>query len=197
MADPIDIVTLAEAKAFLNISGTTFDTELPDYITAASSMWIKRGGPGASSPEYDEWHDGGGTTIALRHVPVLAISALTEATGSTLDALTEQDPGTSAGNYGYSVDTTTGAVTRRAGGIAVPFAAGKRNVHVVYTAGFVTAPADVKHAILLLILHMWETQRGGTKKSNTNADDYQPGTTYSWPRRVEEIFMAYSIPGIA
>lgn len=192
-----DIVTLAQAKTFLNIAGSTFDTELADYVTAASQMWLARGGPGASSLAYDEWYDGGGATISLNHTPVLAISALTEASGMSTYTLTAQDAGGS-GAYGYSLDANTGTIIRRASGEATTFAPGFKNVHVQYTAGYATAPKDIDHAILLLVWHLWETQRGGSKRPGSNSDEYAAkGSTYSWPRRVEEIFRAHVIPGIA
>ncbi len=196
MADAIDIVTRDEAKDFLNITGADFDAELPAYITSASSMWVKRGGPGVSTA-YTEWYDGGSPMIALRHSPVVSVTSVTEVSGSISTALTEADPGTSSGSYEFSVDTASGILTRRAAGAAVAFVPGLRNVKVVYSAGAASVPADIKHAILLLVLHQWETQRGGTKRSKSNGDDYQPGTTYSWPRRVEEIFAAHVAPGIA
>lgn len=192
-----DIVTLAQAKTFLNITGTTFDVELAEYVTSASQMWLARGGPGAGSPAYDEWHDGGGSTVVLNHRPVLAISAITEASGMSTSTLTAQDAGGS-GSDGYSLDKVTGVIVRRSGGEASTFASGVKNVHVQYTAGYTTAPKDVEHAVLLLIWHLWETQRGGSKRPGSNSDEYAPaGSTYSWPRRVEEIFQAHVVPGIA
>lgn len=192
----VDIVTLAEAKAFLNIGDATHDNELPAYITSASEMWVKRGGPGVST-EYTEWHDGGRPMIALNRYPVVSVTSVTEVSGTSSTTLTGADPGTSGGSDDYSIDKATGVMVRRSAGVATPFAGGFRNIKVVYNAGAATVPEDIKHAILLLVLHQWETQRGGTKRSKSNSDDYQPGITYSWPRRVEEILAAHVTPGIA
>lgn len=188
------IITLEEAKTFLNITGTDDDDELQTFVDAAESMWLNRGGPGASSPSYDEWHSGGRAAIVLNHIPVLAITSIVEAEGTSSSTLTEQDPGSASGSYGYSLDKKSGIVTRRVNGYAARFASGLRNVHVVYTAGYVSAPDDVKLAIKLLTLHGWETQRGDLPPSD---DGYVQGTTYSWPRRVEEILAGYKVPGIA
>ena len=197
MTNADDIVTLADAKTFLNITGTNFDTELADYVTGASQVWLNHGGPGISSPSYDEWYDGGQLQISLRHSPVIAITSITDAIGPIAYTLTEQDPGNGGGAYHYSVDKKLGLITRRNSGTAVPFFAGKKNVHVVYTAGFTTVPADVKHAVLLLIGHMWETQRGGTRRPGTNSgDDYVPGMGFMLPHRVKEILDSHRIPGI-
>jgi hypothetical protein len=198
MADAIDIIALQEAKDFLNLTTTVNDAELALFITAASAMWLKRGGPGATSPAYDEWYSGGGPTIALRHTPVIAITQIVEAlTGTTSYILTQQDPGsglTSA--FGYSIVNERGLITRRANGVATEFMVGELNVHVTYTAGFVTAPEDVKLAIKLLVDHMWQTQRGGSKRPNST-DEYVPGVGFMWPHRVEQILGDYVLPGIA
>ena len=198
MAAAIDIVSLDETKAFLNIDDTTYDTELASYITSASSLWIKAGGPGASSPAFDEWYDGGNSTISLRHRPVIEITSIVEAiTGTTAYTLTEQNPGGgSSGAWGYSVNKELGLIVRRANGVEVRTTQGKKNIHVTYKAGFATAPEDVKHAVLLLILHQWETQRGGTRRQSS-AEEYDPRAGFTMPRRVLEILDMYRIPGIA
>ena len=192
-----DLVTLAEAKKHLNINDTSSDDELAGFITSASRMWVERGGPGADSPQYDEWHTGGGMRVALNRGHVLAISEITEASGTAITTLTEQNAGGS-GSDGYSLNKRSGVLKRRSGGMASAFAPGIENVHVVYTAGFVTAPADIKQAANILISHLWETQRGGSKRPGSDDEGYAAkGSTYSWPRRVEEIFQSYVEPGIA
>jgi hypothetical protein len=194
-----DIIALADAKDFLNITSTVDDAKLGEFISAASQMWINRCGPVASSA-FDEWYDGGGTQISLRHTPVLAITKVEESfTAATLYPLVEQTllPGGDSGAWGYSVDLTTGTVTRRAAGVVVNFQPGLRNIHVVYTAGFGAIPADIVHAVKLLVKHMWATQRGGGQRPGTGGDMPDPANFYMWPQRVQEIANYYSTPGIA
>ena len=199
MADG-DVVSLDEAKAFLNITVATFDGELTGFITAASRMWINRVGP-VSSSVFTEWYDGGVPQIALRQVPVLSVTSVVESYGSTTRYVLTEQPLNSGGSmsaWGYTVDLSTGLLTRRATGVAVAFAIGRRNVEVVYTAGYAAAPADIKHAVLLLIMHLWQTQRGGSRRPGQGGtDDWRPDFAFSWPSRVEEIAAGYRVPGIA
>ena len=192
MADAVDIITLDEAKTFLNMLGTASDTELPDFITAASRMWTQRVGP-VNSTAFDEWHDGYGSRIMLRHTPVLTVTLVEESYGPILYTLTE-----TYGTWTYTLDESTGLLTRRAVGVAIPFARGQRNIHVTYTAGYATPPADIKKAVGVLLLHLWETQRGGAKRfGQGGTDDYHPVSAYGWPSRAEMTAAAYLVPGIA
>ena len=201
MASVIDIITLQDAKEFLNITDTRFDAELPAYITTASQMWVNKAGPVAGSPTYSETYDGGVPRIVLRHVPVQSVTSVVESYGTQVRyTLTEQTLQAGGDNsaWGYSVDLSTGLLTRRAAGVAVPFAVGQRNVRVTYTAGFSEVPEDIQHAIRLLVAHLWTTQRGGSRRPGQGGQEgYEPGTSYSWPHRVEEILAAYYVPGVA
>ncbi len=198
MSDPVDLITLQDAKDFLNIVTADSDTELATFITAASQMWVSRGLPGNSVGTLDEWYDGGSTEISLRHSPVVSVTSVVETIGTIGYTLTQAAAGTSSSAWAYSVDLTTGLLVRRAAGVAVCFYQGVRNVHVTYTAGLSTVPADIQQAIKLLVKHLWTTQRGGSRRPGSGgADDTMNMTSYSWPWRVDEIARAYYVPGIA
>ena len=198
MADPVDLITLQEAKDFLNISTADSDVELASFVTAASQMWVSRGLPGNSVGTLDEWYDGGAPEISLRHSPVLSVTSVVETIGTIGYTLTQAAAGTSSTAWAYSVDLTTGLLVRRAAGIAVCFYQGVRNVHVTYTAGLSSVPEDIKQAIKLLVKHLWTTQRGGGRRPGAGGgDDTTNMTAYSWPWRVDEIARSYYIPGIA
>ena len=198
MANAVDLITLQDAKDFLNITDPVSDTELATFITAASQMWVSRGLPGNVTSTIDEWYDGGSPRISLRHTPVASVTAVVETIGTIAYTLTQVDPGTSASAWAYSVDLTTGLLVRRAAGIATAFYRGVHNVHVTYTAGMAVVPADIQQAIKLLVKHLWTTQRGGARRPGTGGgDDTTNMTAYSWPWRVDEIARAYYVPGIA
>jgi hypothetical protein len=171
-ADPIDIVTLGEARSFLNIVSTDHDLELEAVITAASQMWVNRYGPVASTA-YTETHHGVTGSLALNRYPVLTVTSVTGLGG----ALT-----------GYAVDNGSGVVRG--------LLSCSDDVTVVYTAGRAAVPADLHHAVLLLVKHLWETQRGATRRSGTGGAD-NAGTAFSWPWRVEQIGEAYRQAGFA
>jgi hypothetical protein len=163
-------------------------------------MWANRGGPtGTPATPVDEWYNGGSPEINLRRSPVASITLVEESLGSIKYTLTEQATGSGSNAYAYTVDLATGTLVRRAAGMAVNFAIGLRNVHVQYTPGIATVPEDIQLAILLLIKHMWQTQRGIGRRPGTggNDDEWQPREAFAWPNRVEQILAGYKIPGIA
>jgi hypothetical protein len=195
-----DVVSLAQTKAFLNITDTSADSELPFYVSASQNMWINRGGPvGTPSSPIEEWFDGGSPEITLRRAPIASITLVEESWGSSKYTLTEQASGTGSNAYAYTVDLATGTLIRRVAGVATSFANGIRNVRVQYTPGIATVPEDIQLAILLLIKHMWQTQRGIGRRPGTggNDDEWQPREAFAWPNRCEQILAGYKIPGIA
>lgn len=193
------VVTLDQTKEFLNITNTASDTELPFYMSAATSMWALRGGPvGETAAPLDEWYDGGRPSIVTRTYPISSVTLVEESWGSTKYTLTEVATGSGGTAFAYTVDKATGTFVRRAAGIAVPFAVGERNVHIQYTPGYATVPEDVQLAVLLLIGHMWTTQRGIGKRPGLGGDDTSmTGGSFAWPNRCEEILAGYVVPGIA
>jgi uncharacterized phiE125 gp8 family phage protein len=196
-----DIVTLADTKTFLNISGTQYDGELPSFITSASDMIESRIGPVAGSPTYDEWYDGGSTQIVLRHSPVQSVASITESYGGTVTFQLSKvvlDAGVPMGTYGYTFDASNGLITRRAAGGTIPFPAGTMNIHVIYTAGFIAPPAELQTACKILVKHLWETRRGGAKRPGLGGNDEASlKDEGDFPARVEEILANFYIPGIA
>jgi hypothetical protein len=190
MADAVDIITLQEAKEFLDISLATDDAELAGFVTAASRLWVGRVGP-VNPTAFDEWYDGGTPRIVLRRWPLLTVDLVEESFGPIKYTLTE-----SSGTWSYFVDKSTGLLLRRVMNITTPFAYGQRNIHVQYTAGYTTAPADIKQAVALLVQHMWATQRGRTRVRG-GSDEWRPDFAFTWPSRVEAYAASYSVPGIA
>lgn len=196
----VDIITLAQAKAQLNINSTTFDTQLASVLSAASRMWVKRCGPVKDEGAIDEWVDGGNPRIMVRNSPILTVNVVEEVIGALTHPLTLQtlQPGGDTSAWGYSVDLSTGMLTRRAAAIAIPFAAGVKNIHINYNAGYASTPEDITFAVTLLTQHLWETTRGGGRRPGQQTDDqWSPQYAFAWPHRVEEIAASYELPGIA
>lgn len=170
----VDIVELSEAKAFLNIDTATFDAELPYYITSASQMIVNEIGPVNPEPRLQTFPSGQVLTLALRSFPVVAVSSVTVG-------------GSALAPTAYTVSETDGL-------IASPTGFGSGPVIVTYSAGRATIAADIRHAALLLVRHLWSTQRGGAVRGSSEP---QPGSSYSMPNRVLEILSAYMQPGFA
>lgn len=193
------VVTLQQAKDFLNITTTDSDAELPFYTSAATAMWANRGGPvGQPGAPLDEWYDGGRPTIVTRTRPIGSVTLVEESWGSSKYTLSEVATGSGGTAFAYTVDLVTGTFVRRASGVAVPFAVGERNVHIQYTPGYATVPEDIQLAVLLLLKHMWSTQRGiGKRPGLGGGDDAAMKESFAWPNRVEEILAGYVVPGVA
>jgi uncharacterized phiE125 gp8 family phage protein len=190
------MMTLDEAKSYLTMTSTDSDVKLQTFIAAASQMIYNKVGVVSGSPTVDEWHDGGSETIVLRNMgPIESVTTVIESYGTTVYTLTQVSLDTPAAGsaYQYTVDLDQGLLIRRAAGIAIPFAAGSRNIHVTYVAGYATVPADIKQAALVLLDHLWSTQRGPQSRAGVAPD----GVGYSMPNRVLEILQPYMIAGIA
>lgn len=192
------IVTLAQAKTQLGMDDDeTFDAQLTTFVAAASQMVVNRVGAVAGSPSLDEWHDGGSTDILLYNEgPIQSVTSVTESFGSVVYTLSQitLDSGSVTTPYGFTVDLNLGLLVRRAAGVAIPFADGEANIHITFVAGYATTPPDITQATLVLVQHLWETQRGPDRQGGRGTIDQ---TAFSMPNRVMELLSPYIVPGIA
>lgn len=189
------IASLGEIKDYLNISSSSRvnDTELLRLADGVTPVIESIVGP-VTAASYDEWHDGGRPFVMLRHRPVQSVAAVIEYranTAYTLTAITDPTAGTT---YSYELDTAFGRIYRRtAGGGTANFADGADAVHVTYTAGRTTVPANVKLGALELIrANYQQTQQGGRSAFPTSnpADGLDGGSTmmgFFVPNRVREM----------
>lgn len=189
-------VTAAEAKTQLSKTDTVDDTELQGFVEAITAVVESITGPIAAT-SYTESIDGGESTIALRHLPVVSVTSITEYQGNNAVTLTEATtPAGATSGLNYSLDKATGVITRLSGpGWAYPFFVGTRNIVVTYTAGYATAPANVRLAALELIRENWTQSKNGGRRPQTD-DGY---TINGWfvPNRVHELLRPNAqIPGI-
>lgn len=104
------IVTLADAKAFLNISTTDTDDELGDLLEAVSDTCERFTKKVWRSTTYTETYsiDGDVDDLQLRHVPVASVTSVTE-NGTTLSA-SDYDAALSTTLLPVSVNHQTNAV---------------------------------------------------------------------------------------
>lgn len=199
-------VDLASVKAHLNIptNDTRQDDELQGFILAAGE--IARNHCGPFIPEtHTQYFDGGIPRIVPDWRPVSNVLSITEYYGLSAFPLTEQPLSGQTNAFGFTVDYTTGEITRRTfGGEAATFAFGAKNIKVVYTAGRGgSVPWTVRLGVLELIRHLWQmTQQGGGRpKFNGGAYDGGEGmvpTGFAIPSRVLELWQPYYRgPGIA
>lgn len=182
VCDPaeIPVVSLSEVKRHLNITATGSDEELRALITVAQAAGEAYTGRVFGRRTVTQTASGGRNAIALTSLPVLSVTAVTE-DGNPLAA------------DEYVTDLIAGVIYRADGGTwnhADPL-----TVAVTYVAGYTAQPPTDRQGVLEMIRHLWDTQRGSMAMLPRGADDYNPGTGYSIPRRVSELWDLYRIPG--
>lgn len=171
MADTLDVLTLAEAKAAVRIASTDsrYDTDLAGVITAVSRMLDRRYGPVVQRTITDEVHDGYRDRIVLRQAPITSVTSITEYSGTTGSALTVTTPGVQPAN-GYqlarwhtSTAAYSGRILRTAGGYQRTF---NGPVVVTYVAGRYSATATVdalwKDAAKVMVKNRWRADQVST-----------------------------------
>lgn len=198
-------VDLASVKAHLNMnpSDTRQDPELQGFILAAADLARDHCGP--FMPEtHTQWFDGGQSVVTPDWLPLASVLSATEYYGLSAFTLTEQELGAQMNAFAFTVDYSSGQLTRRTfGGEAAMFALGSKNIKVVYTAGRGgVIPWTVRLGTLELIRHLWQlTQQGGRPKfggSGFDTGDAVIPTGFALPSRVLELWSPFRRPpGIA
>jgi hypothetical protein len=121
---------------------------------------------------YEEYYDGGGNYIYLRHKPILSVENIEEGWGWWDYELDYQQVNTvPAGSmFAFSIDSPeAGGISRRsAGNVCIPFVPGVKNIKVNYTAGLPAVPPSVRLAALEIIAHWWSNSQMRAM-ANTNA----------------------------
>lgn len=200
------LVDLPSVKAHLSIppNDNRQDDELQGFILAAGE--IARNHCGPFIPEtHTQYFDGGHSTIVPDFLPVAKVLSATEFYGLSAFPLTEQPLDAQTDAFAFTVDYATGQITRRAfGGEAGVFAAGAKNIKVVYTAGRAGGvPWTVRLGVLELIRHLWQMTQQGGGRPKFNGGGYDGGeamvhTGFAIPSRVLELWQPfYRGPGIA
>lgn len=144
--------SLSQVKAHLNITSSTNDSEISDFLDSATEL-VNEIAFASPVQTYTEtlWADRG--AVFLSHIPVVSVTSVVSA-GETLTGWTM---------YSYGAITDLG---------------GAREVTVVYTAGVVTPSARVHTAILMVVARLWETQRGNAPATSLQGGEgptFTPG----------------------
>lgn len=170
---------LADAKTYLNISDSKYDTELQLFIDAAESAIAQRVGP-LSSSSLTKRVPGYAWNLHLPVYPAVSLTSVTPVGSSTALTLS-----------GLYLEQESGAVSFNGGSF---FSAPAYDV--AYTVGRADVPPELVMAVRELLRHMWTTQRGSTARPNAGTE--QPGQAYTLPNRVLELTAPYELlPGIA
>lgn len=179
---PAYVVSLDDAKLHLNIdlAVKTHDEELRRFIGSATRVVESK--IGAAAPTTYTEVVPGGWEIVLGHRPVLSLTSFTAVhTGADSPLVADLD-----------TDLAAGIVRRKDGGPII----GRQRV--VYRAGRTQIPDFVSTAALMIVQHLWDTQRGGAGSSNVDQEEtiYLSQFGFSVPRRALELLegdLAYGV----
>lgn len=182
---PPYLVSLADAKQYLNILTADNDEELRNFIEAATSIVEDVVGP-VVVRTVTEVHPRPSNVLVLRCPPVVSLLSLTPlvANGFGVDVTA------------LDLDPETGIV-RRVDGLSI----GRQHagfqptpVRAVYTAGRPAVPAAITMAARVVIDHMWETQRGhtqGVRPAPGGGRGTKKGPVPTLPPRAQEYLRPY------
>ncbi|WP_172384799.1 head-tail connector protein [Streptomyces sp. MNP-20] len=180
------LLTLAEAKAQLNITDTANDTELQAYVDGVTAAIEAHVGP-VENRTVTEKHDlsrCGVRQLVLRQTPAVSLTSVSPVlSGGTTYTVASLD-----------LDGPTGVVCRLDGGrLYGP-------LRVVYVAGRGTVAPTINLAARIMVQHLWRTQYGASRglAAVGGGDDYsvtEPvgGWGYAIPNRVLELLEPYKL----
>jgi hypothetical protein len=164
-----DLLTLAEAKTALNITVTTYDTELADYITAATEAVNFICGDSTSTAVTFVTRASG--AIAVSDTPILSLTSVTGDWSGVRDLTL------------LRFDAYTGVIRPKA--TALPLA--DDTYTVVYQRGRAAVPTAMKQAAKVILKHQWSTQRGPQAKATNSDGTFIPGLGYAVPNAALEM----------
>lgn len=145
-------VTLAETKIHLRVEDTTEDALITTYIHAATQHIEQALGLTIAQKQYRLKLDALSDVIELPRGPVISIDAATylDANGGSQTL--------NPASYTVDLSSDTQWIVRNSGATWPTTLAGVNAVTIDFTAGYVTAPDDLRAAILLLVGH-WFANR--------------------------------------
>lgn len=187
-ADPGWIVSLSAVKSHLNITSTTNDDELGIFIGTATDVAEYFVGPivvsdytqrvSARNPRLTHL-----PSMGPRRTPVLTLTSLTPLYTS----------GTTWSAASVVVDPATGEV-RQSSGACIwggPWIA-------QYTAGQQSVPGKWQLAGLIVVQHLWETQRGASSLPlAAAAETFIPSMGFAIPNRARDLLLLDQMAGFA
>jgi hypothetical protein len=172
------VLSMAEARAHLNLTDTTDDEEVRSWLETVTRVVESKAGE-VVAKSYTERHRAGGS-LWLRHGPVISITSIAPwlGTGSTYAPA--------------DVRVTESGRVEMLSGLCFtggPYA-------VTYLAGRTVVPANIRDAAKIILKHCWETQRGASALPLQAADEMSmvPGFGFAVPNRALELLAPDLLP---
>lgn len=173
------LLSLADAKAHLNISSTAHDEEIREYLEAATEIVESYIGPVARRTRTARVC-GYRTHIPLPHTQVLSITSVTVVRdGSTPINLSD-----------LTIDTKSGVVSYKSG-TSFPYG----EMDWVYVVGRTTIQANWTLAAKIILKHNWETQLGNLPSIQGDSPGYVvSGNGFLVPFRAVSLLQPDQVP---
>lgn len=184
--DPADLplVSLTDLKTYLNITSTTNDEELRQFILEATDIAERLTGRKFTRQTISKTVTASGSTIPL-DVPVISITSIVEDSVT----LTTSD---------YQLRGAEGLVTRVVNGIPSNWSmTATQNIVITYVAGEANPSPTAGLLVKELARHLWRTQRGASPMAMGGQDDFIPGGNNIITYRVKELADMLRVPGFA
>jgi hypothetical protein len=200
------IVTLAEAKTQLNVVDSGMDATLETWINESSNVVEEYTERKIVSQAVTEYHDGDGSHYLYpEYYPIVQLSsASTPSDSDKLGALQYRtSPDSSWTNIETDVDHIFVDLIRPYIELYdTIFPVGKRNIKLVYKAGYATVPSEIKKVVLEMVQMVYnEHKGGGDSLGKSNSTNSQAGGNFntSWidmDSRWKKVLDRYRVPSL-
>jgi len=158
MAAADDLVTLAAVKTYLGISGTDDDDLLNALIGGVSKAIKNYCQDNIASDTYTEYYDGpANNIIILKHRPIISITGSEEGVWDDLNTDYEDGDKLDYSDDDFYYYAEEGMIVGR----DHTFNVGRKNIKVVYKAGYDTIPDDVQLAAKMQVATLYNKVKGG------------------------------------
>lgn len=183
-----NLVTVAQIKDYLGITGSTYDTLLGDLGDRAEAYIndLCNRPDGFGQDQWEEYLSGTGTSsVFVSNTPIdtnQSFEVFVDGTAVDADSYTV-NPNTGEirlkssapslsqyANWGYSGQFGTIPPTDR--GFLPAFPEGLLNVSVIYTGGYQTVPANLQQAVILASKVLWDSRKRDSGVASETLGDY-------------------------
>jgi hypothetical protein len=184
--DPADLslVSLADVKTYLNITSSSGDEEIRQFILEATDIAERLTSRQLRRKSYTEAYSVSGAYFSLRQQPVVSITSVVE-DGVTLTSGSD-----------YVLDTALGLLYRGSTLSPLYWHAGSDNIVVTYVSGEINPSPTAQLLVKELTRHLWRTQRGASPMA-MGGDEQYGGANNIVTYRVRELAELLTIPTIA
>lgn len=184
-AADLSLVSLDDAKRYLNITSSASDEELRQFILEATDIAERLTSRQFRRVAVTERASGTGVSLSLTTQPVVSVTSVTEnGTALTVDV-------------DYVVDLMRGVLYRGTSTNARQWKPGNDNITVVYVAGEPNPSPTAQLLVKEITRHLWRTQRGASPMAMGGQDDFIPGGNNIVTYRIKELAELLTVPTVA